>query len=142
MKKRSDDADAFIRESDMAKGTKDDLAENLAQQYLKEASSGQESDEEGKDELLEEDLGGPYVFTSSEQEFAKKAVPVAGGGPVELNALPQAVGPLAIASADEEVEAAETSREQGEEESDYIDPQAEPESQLEPDLHDLKPAPR
>jgi hypothetical protein len=142
MKKRSDDADAFIPESDMAKGTKDDLAENLAQQYLKEANSGQEVDEESKDELLEEALGGPFVFTSPEQEFARKAVPVEGGGPVELNALPQAVGPLAIASPDEEVEAVETSREQGEEEPDYVDPEAEPESQMEPDLHGLKRPPK
>jgi hypothetical protein len=45
---------------------------------------------------------------------------------------------LAIASADEEVEAVETCREQGEEESDYVDPESEPESRLEPDLHELK----
>jgi len=122
----------------MENGTQDDLAENLAEQFLKEVSTGQEVDEEDKDELLQENLGGPFVFTRPEQEFAKKTVPIEAGGPDELNALPQAVGSLAIASADEEVEAVETCREQGEEESDYVDPESEPESRLEPDLHELK----
>src|SRR5664279_1403148 len=35
---RSDGADAFIPESDQTSGTSDDLAELLAEQYLREAS--------------------------------------------------------------------------------------------------------
>jgi hypothetical protein len=53
---RSDGADAFIPASAQISGTSDDLAEFLAEQYLREAS-GDESEEEAPDDVVSEELG-------------------------------------------------------------------------------------
>jgi hypothetical protein len=53
---RSDGAEAFIPESAQVFGTSDDLAELLAEQYLREAS-GDESEERARDDLVPEELG-------------------------------------------------------------------------------------
>jgi hypothetical protein len=111
--KRSDGADAFIPESAQASGTTDDLAEYLAEQYLRSAG-GEESEEDTRDAVLAEEMGGPFVETLAEDEFslseenlkidARSALtdPLA---PATLrSALPQAVGSLAIAAPDEELE--------------------------------------
>jgi hypothetical protein len=147
-KTRKDDANAFITEADQATGTPDDLAEHLAEEFLRSASSGEDMEEDARDEVLVEEIGGPFIESGPEEEFGTSLEPelgeasgggftaampgtrargtsrsTAGGGrrgPAgersarggspedgEPSALPEAVGSLAIAGADELDEAAE-----------------------------------
>jgi hypothetical protein len=152
-KARKDDANAFITEADAATGTPDDLAEHLAEEFLRSASSGEDMEEDARDEVLVEEIGGPFIESGPEEEFGTSLEPEVGeasgggfaqtisgtssggrargtsrspvgggrGGPAsersarggspdddgEPSALPEAVGSLAIAGADELDEAAE-----------------------------------
>jgi hypothetical protein len=161
-KARKDDADAFITEAEAATGTPDDLAEHLAEEFLRSASSGEDMEEDARDEVLAEEIGGPFIESGPEEEFGTSLEPevgeasgggftpeypgtirgtipgkltgtnpgrargsrsaagggrrgpastrsVRGGSPEdgEPSALPEAVGSLAIAGADELEEAAE-----------------------------------
>jgi hypothetical protein len=63
---RRDGADAFFPESSPHTG--DALAENLAQEYLESATSGEERGEEALNELVSEEIGGPFIETSSALE--------------------------------------------------------------------------
>jgi len=111
---RSDGADAFIPESAQVSGTSDDLAELLAEQYLKDAS-GDEGEEEALDEVVPEELGGPFVESRPEEEYGSTRNREVGdhirpdgtgrwvGAPTR-NPLPQAVGSLAIPALDEDAE--------------------------------------
>jgi hypothetical protein len=69
---RSDDGNAFIPDpGDGPAHTRDDLAESLAEEYLLGATSGGEPvAEEQNDEVVPEELGGPFVETSAREEFA------------------------------------------------------------------------
>ena len=69
---RPDDGNAFIPDpEDGPARTQDDLAENLAEDYLQGATSGGEPfAEEQNDEIVPEELGGPFVETSARDEFA------------------------------------------------------------------------
>jgi hypothetical protein len=69
---RSDDGNAFIPDpGDGPAHTRDDLAESLAEEYLRGATSGGEAvAEEQNDEVVPEELGGPFVETSAREEFA------------------------------------------------------------------------
>jgi hypothetical protein len=69
---RSDDGNAFIPDpGDGPARTRDDLAESLAEDYLQGATSGGEPvAEEQNDEVVPEELGGPFVETSAREEFA------------------------------------------------------------------------
>ena len=69
---RSDDGNAFIPDpEDGPARTRDDLAENLAEEYLQGATSGGEPmAEEQNDMVTPEELGGPFVETSAREEFA------------------------------------------------------------------------
>jgi len=68
---RTDDADAFIPDPDGGPARiADDLAENLAEEYLESATSGEAVAEEAQDEIVPEELGGPFVESTAEQEFA------------------------------------------------------------------------
>jgi hypothetical protein len=69
---RSDDGNAFIPDpEDGPARTQDDLAENLAEEFLQGATSGGEAvAEEQNDEVTPEELGGPFVETSAREEFA------------------------------------------------------------------------
>jgi hypothetical protein len=69
---RSDDGNAFIPDpEDGPARTRDDLAENLAEDFLQGATSGGEPfAEEQNDEVVPEELGGPFVETSAREEFA------------------------------------------------------------------------
>jgi hypothetical protein len=67
---RSDDGNAFM--PDPGEGPariRDDLAENLAEDYLQAATQGMEV-EEDHDQIVPEELGGPFVETSAAEEFA------------------------------------------------------------------------
>ena len=68
---RTDTADAFF--SDPEDGpirVKDDLAELLAEDFLKSATSGEDADDETIDQIVDEEYGGPFIETSGREEFA------------------------------------------------------------------------
>lgn len=134
---RSDDADAFIRESDHGATVHDDLAQHLAEEYLRSAASGEERDELSRDELLAEELGGPFIESRAEQEFGTTMTRAKPDPEHEASALPQAVGSLAVAGLEEELEAAETRKEQGEEYVEAADVDDEPESLVAPEIQRL-----
>jgi hypothetical protein len=68
---RSDDGNAFIPDPEGGPAhTRDDLAESLAEDFLQAATSGEDMAEEAGDEVVPEELGGPFVETSAEEEFA------------------------------------------------------------------------
>ncbi len=61
-RKRSDDANAFL--PDPGEGparVDDDLAENLAEEFIVAATSAEESGEDVRDEVVPEELGGPFL---------------------------------------------------------------------------------
>jgi len=67
---RSDDGNAFMPDpEDGPARIRDDLAENLAEDYLQAATQGMEV-EEDHDQVVPEELGGPFVETSAAEEFA------------------------------------------------------------------------
>jgi hypothetical protein len=151
---RSDGGDAFIPESAQISGTSDGVAELMAEQYLRGAS-GDECEEDTRDEEVPEELGGPFVESRPEEEFGstRKAEDTSTHSKGRLRQathplripLPQAVGPLAIAGPDEDVD-------EGESASDRIGvPLAtsevlaarlasETESRMEPDIKIESPA--
>ena len=68
---RADSADAFIRNPDDGEmNVDDDLAENLAEDYLQAATQGMEV-EEDHDQIVPEEIGGPFVETTAAEEFAQ-----------------------------------------------------------------------
>jgi hypothetical protein len=127
---RSDDGNAFLPESAAQTGAGDDLAELLAQKHQLAVTTGEDLDDEAQDAPDAEEIGGPFVETHSDAEFgATRHAPVDES--YEASSLPEAVGPLAIASAEEEVEAVEAREEQAED-VDPPDAEGEPPSQLGP----------
>jgi hypothetical protein len=68
---RADSADAFIRNPDDGDvNVEDDLAESLAEEFVHSATSGENQAEEALDQIVPEEIGGPFVETSAEEEFA------------------------------------------------------------------------
>ncbi len=131
--RRSDDADAFIPESAPANGAGDDLAQLLAENHQLSVITNEDEEEEARDAPRTEEMGGPFVETSSAEEFGP-TMSGAGTEPEgEAASLPEAVGPLAIASAEEETEDLETLAERSAD-VDPPDAQGEPPSHLEPDI--------
>jgi hypothetical protein len=129
-KVRKDDADAFITEADQVAGTPDDLAQHLAEEFLRSAAGGEDSEEDSRDEVLAEEMGGPFIESGPEEEFGStldRDVPEPGArtllarglgqgqsgdddddsDEVEPSALPAVMGSLAIAGADELEETSE-----------------------------------
>jgi hypothetical protein len=49
---------------------RDDLAENLAEEYVDAVTRGDGSDDAAIDGVVSEEIGGPFVFTSAADEFA------------------------------------------------------------------------
>ena len=117
---RSDGGDAFIPESAQISGTSDGVAELMAEQYLRDAS-GDECEEDTRDEAVPEELGGPFVESRLEEEFgsSRKVDDTSTHSkhsqgtrqptthPLRIP-LPQAVGPLALAGPDENVDDGES----------------------------------
>jgi hypothetical protein len=67
---RSDDGNAFMPDpGDGPARIRDDLAENLAEDYVQAATQGMEV-EEDLDQIVPEEFGGPFVETSAAEEFA------------------------------------------------------------------------
>jgi hypothetical protein len=70
-RERSDDGNAFFPDPEGGPAhTSDDLAENMAEEFLQSATSGENVSEEAMDQVVAEELGGPFVETSAEEEFA------------------------------------------------------------------------
>ena len=70
--RRMDDGNAFIRDPGSGPArTRDDLAENLAEQFLTSATSAEESAPDDFDREVPEDSGGPFVETTGRKEFAR-----------------------------------------------------------------------
>jgi hypothetical protein len=64
--RRQDGASAFFPDPQQSAGpVKDDLAENLAETFLQSATSGEEQGEDAMNELVAEEIGGPFVEESS-----------------------------------------------------------------------------
>ena len=70
-RQRSDDADAFLPDPDGGPArVPEELAENLAEEFVEAATSGQDRDEEALDASFPEELGGPFIETGPGEELA------------------------------------------------------------------------
>jgi hypothetical protein len=69
---RPDSGDAFLPDpGDGPARIKDDLAEEMAEEFLAGATGSEETlGDDGEGEVSEE-MGGPFVYTSAREEFAK-----------------------------------------------------------------------
>jgi len=68
---RKDDGNAFFPDpGDGPAHTKDDLAQELAEEFLTEATSGEQVAEDALNAEVPEEEGGPFVITSAREEFA------------------------------------------------------------------------
>ncbi len=69
---RSDDGNAFI--PDFTEGhsgrARDDMAEQLGEEFVQSATSGEEVGEDVRDAWVSEEIGGPFVETRASEEFA------------------------------------------------------------------------
>jgi hypothetical protein len=91
-RKRSDDADAFIRDPGEGPAhTRDDLAEVLAEDFIGAATSGNDVLEDDLERETSDELGGPFVVTSARVELADD---VDESNPIgaDVEAFPRAVG--------------------------------------------------
>ena len=68
---RSDSGDAFIPDpEDGHAHVDDDLAETLAEDFVRSATTGEDAEDETMDQIVPEEIGGPFVETSAAEEFA------------------------------------------------------------------------
>lgn len=131
--RRSDYADAFFPESVQQTGVVDDeLAQRLAEHHQRAITEGEDAEEDSPEAIVEEEMGGAFVESSPETELG-----VARDGGVrspedgEPTPLPEAVGPLALGSAEDERAAVEA-REEQTGDADLPDPDAERPSPIPP----------
>jgi hypothetical protein len=69
---RRDGGDAFFPDpSGGPSRIPDELAEELAEEFLASATSGEEQGEEAHEQIVDEELGGPFVMTGASQEFSR-----------------------------------------------------------------------
>jgi hypothetical protein len=70
---RSDSADAFFPDPQEGGRSQapDDLAETLAEDYVASATTGGNVDDEVLNQVVPEEIGGPFVETTSGEEFAE-----------------------------------------------------------------------
>jgi len=98
---RADTADAFIRDPDDGPiRLDDDLAETLAEEFVHSATSGEEQTEEALDQMVPEEIGGPFIETSASEEFAD-GVDESNPADAEPEPLPRVVGGLSERPKDE-----------------------------------------
>lgn len=92
---RSDSGRAFL--PDLGEGparTKVELAEELAEEFLRSATSAEESFSDHLEQEQVEEEGGPFVTTSAKEEFAK-GVDESNPHDAEREAFPRAnAGPM------------------------------------------------
>jgi hypothetical protein len=73
---RADKANAFIGDPDDGDGavrTSDDLAEALGEDFVLAATTGENMNGDDFDQVVSEEIGGPFVETSGDEEFADGA---------------------------------------------------------------------
>jgi hypothetical protein len=98
---RSDDGNAFMPDpEDGPARIRDDLAENLAEDYLQAATQGMEV-EEDLDQIVPEEFGGPFVETSAAEEFALDT-DEANPEDASREPLPRPVAGLVLSAAEDE----------------------------------------
>ena len=102
--RRSDDGTAFFPDpEDGPARIPDDLAENLAEDYVQAATQGIEV-EEDHDQIVPEEIGGPFVETTAAEEFAQ-GIDDANPEDAAREPLPRPVAGLVMsAPEDEELE--------------------------------------
>jgi hypothetical protein len=96
---RTDDGTAFMPDPEGGPAIIDDsLAENLAEEFLESATRGDDAVEEAMEEVVPEELGGPFIETSAADEFAEG---IDGANPedAEPEPLPRPVAGLVQAPA-------------------------------------------
>lgn len=125
--RRSDSGDAFIRESEQRTGTRDELAEHLAEQFERSITTGEADDDTSDERLQLEEIGGPFIESAADREFGDTR---ASTDDAEPNPVPEAVGSLVVASVDEEQEAVEEDAERTDGDVDAPPADAERPSQL------------
>jgi hypothetical protein len=73
-RKHRDDANAFLpdpRDGVRARiRDRDDLAQSLAEGFVTSATSAEDAGEQHRDEILTEEIGGPFLEVSAEWELA------------------------------------------------------------------------
>ena len=100
---RSDDGNAFMPDpGDGPARIRDDLAENLAEDYLQAATQGMEV-EEDHDQIVPEEFGGPFVETTAAEEFAQ-GIDDANPEDASREPLPRPVAGLVMAPDDEDLD--------------------------------------
>lgn len=68
---RTDYADAFVPDpGDGPARIADDLAEGLAEEFVRAATTGEDMQDVALDVIVPEELGGPFVETTAGEEFA------------------------------------------------------------------------
>lgn len=68
---RPDGGEAFLHDPQGGPAhTKDQLAETLAEEFLQSATSAQEVTEDVRDAIVPEELGGPFLQATADEEFA------------------------------------------------------------------------
>ena len=89
---RSDGANAFISVPEQRGGpVDDDLAEYLGETFIASATGSDDSNDALQDDVVVEELGGPFVETDAESEFGASRTAAAPEGDVEVEAFPTAV---------------------------------------------------
>jgi hypothetical protein len=69
--RRSDTADAFLGDPDDGfTRSDDDLAEVLGEEFVHSATSAENMTEEALEQVVSEEIGGPFVESTPEEEFA------------------------------------------------------------------------
>jgi hypothetical protein len=48
----------------------DDLAETLGEEFLRSATTGEDTGDEVLEQVVDEEMGGPFIETSAAEEFA------------------------------------------------------------------------
>lgn len=70
-RRRRDDGDAFIPDPHGGRAhTNDDLAEMAAEDFLASATSGEEQGQSHRDQVVAEELGGPFIQSTAADELA------------------------------------------------------------------------
>jgi hypothetical protein len=89
---RSDGANAFVPEPSAEEGpVPDDLAEYLGETFVASATGGDDGGEVLQEDLIAEELGGPFIETDARAEFGESLARGAPEEPGEPEAFPTAV---------------------------------------------------
>jgi hypothetical protein len=73
---RRDDGDAFIPDPSVHDGpTRGADAEFLAEEFLTSATTGEAVEQDAADEVVEEELGGPFLEEGTEEEDVADTLP-------------------------------------------------------------------